>query len=46
MIEQHLAAVSEYLVLYSSNYEKILILRDFHVNVKESVVVITMASRL
>ena len=36
MIEQHLVALDEYLDLYSSNYEKILILGDFNFNVKEN----------
>ena len=36
MIEQCLTALSEYLDLYSSNYEKILILGDFNVSVKEN----------
>ena len=36
MIEQHLAALGEYLELYSSNYEKILILGNFNVSVKEN----------
>ena len=36
MIEQHLAALDEYLDLYSPNYEKILILGDFNVSAKEN----------
>ena len=36
MIEQHLAVLGEYLDLYSSDYEKILILGDFSVSVKEN----------
>ena len=36
MIEQHLAALGEYLDLCSSNYEKTLMLGDFNVSLKEN----------
>ena len=34
MIELHLGGLNEYLDIYSSNYEDIVILGDFNVSVK------------
>ena len=35
MIDNHLDAISKYLDLYSSKYEKVLILGDYHAGIEE-----------